>query len=131
VSIIVLLSFFHFDVYPRLQIGSVLVHLAIHSQSSESRRMVIQTIENAAASLRQLVSLILREALTATLIKDKSVNSTPVREEAEKPVVDMQRRYAALILCCGNKEAATGENDDQLVDFIVLAHHSTICELSR
>ncbi|OJA10082.1 hypothetical protein AZE42_06300 [Rhizopogon vesiculosus] len=110
----------------RLQIGSVLVHLAIHSQSSESRRMVIQTIENAAASLRQLVSLILREALTATLIKDKSVNSTPVREEAEKPVVDMQRRYAALILCCGNKEAATGENDDQLVDFIVLAHHSTI-----
>lgn len=129
---IVLLIFFQSDLYLRLQIGSVLVHLAIHSQSSEVRRIAIQTIEAAVASLQHLVSLMLREALTASLIKEKSapVKTAVLREEAEKPAVDMQRRYATLLLCCGNKEAAAGEKDDQLVDLIVLAHHSTICELS-
>jgi len=116
-----------------LQIGFVFVHLAIHSQSSKVRRIAIQTIESAVASLQQLVSLMLREALTASLIKEQSGpgKSALVREEVEKPAVDMQRRYAALLLCCGNKEAAVGEKDDQLVDLIVLAHHSTTCEFSR
>ena len=84
--------------------------------------------------LPQLVSLILREALTASLIKEKSapVKSVPVRDEVEKPAVDKQRRYATLLLCCGIKEeGAAGEKDDQLVDLIVLAHHSAICELPR
>ncbi|KAG1731829.1 armadillo-type protein [Suillus paluster] len=117
----------------RLQIGSVFVHLSIHSQSSEVRRATIQTIEAAVALLPQLVSLILREALTVSLIKEKSsaIKSVPVREEAEKPV-DKQRRYAALLLSCGGKEeAAAGEKDEQLVDLIVLAHHSAICPPSR
>lgn len=132
-SIVVLLALFHFDVHLRLQIGSVFIHLAVHSQSSEVRRTAIQTVETAVASLRQLVGLVLREALTASLIKEMSapVKSTPVKDETEKPAVDMQRRYAALLLCCGKKEAAAEEKDDHLVDLIVLAHHSTICELSR
>ncbi|KAJ8595557.1 ARM repeat-containing protein [Rhizopogon salebrosus TDB-379] len=117
----------------RLQIGSVFIHLAVHSQSSEVRRTAIQTVETAVASLRQLVGLVLREALTASLIKEMSapVKSTPVKDETEKPAVDMQRRYAALLLCCGKKEAAAEEKDDHLVDLIVLAHHSTICPPSR
>ncbi|KAG2121247.1 armadillo-type protein [Suillus clintonianus] len=117
----------------RLQIGSVFVHLSIHSQSSEVRRLAIQTIEAAVALLPQLVILILREAMTASLIKEKSaaVKSAPVREETEKPV-DKQRRYAALLLCCGHKEeAGAGEKDNQLVDLIVLAHHSAVCPPSR
>ncbi|KAG1734519.1 armadillo-type protein [Suillus lakei] len=118
----------------RLQIGSVLVHLSIHSQSSEVRRTALQTIEAAVALLPQLVIPILREALTASLIKEKSaaIKSAPVREETEKPAPDNQRRYAALLLCCGNKEeAGAGEKDDQLVDLIVLAHHSAVCPPSR
>ncbi|KAG2360727.1 ARM repeat-containing protein [Suillus spraguei] len=118
----------------RLQIGSVFVHLAIHSQSSEVRRVVIQTIEVAVQSLPQLVIQIVRETLTASLIKEKSiaVKSAPVKEETEKPAPDNRRRYAALLLCCGNKEeAGADERDDQLVDLIVLAHHSAVCPPSR
>jgi hypothetical protein len=117
-----------------LQIGSVFVHLSIHSQSSEIRKVAIQTIEAAVQSLPQLVIPILREALTASLIKERSapVKSAPLKEETEKPAPDNRRRYAALLLCCGNKEVAgTGERDDQPVDLIVLAHHSAICELPR
>jgi hypothetical protein len=118
-----------------LQIGSVFVHLSIHSHSSEVRRAAIQTIETAVQSLPQLVIPILREALTASLIKDKStaVKSAPVKEETEKPAPDNRRRYAALLLCCGGnkEEAGVGERDDQLVDLIVLAHHSVVCELPR
>ncbi|KIK38679.1 hypothetical protein CY34DRAFT_809070, partial [Suillus luteus UH-Slu-Lm8-n1] len=119
----------------RLQIGSVFVHLSIHSHSSEVRRAAIQTIEAAVQSLPHLVIPILREALTASLIKDKStaVKSAPVKEETEKPAPDNRRRYAALLLCCGGnkEEAGVGERDDQLVDFIVLAHHSVVCSPSR
>ncbi|KAG2115671.1 armadillo-type protein [Suillus cothurnatus] len=102
--------------------------------SSEVRKVAIQTIEAAVQSLPQLVIPILREALTASLIKERSapVKSAPLKEETEKPVPDNRRRYAALLLCCGNKEVAgTGERDGQLVDLIVLAHHSTICPPSR
>lgn len=131
-SIIVLHYFFHFDIILRLQLGSVFIHLSIHSQSSEVRRIAIQTIEAAVQSLPQLVISILREALTASLIKEKSavVKNASVTEETEQPAPDNQRRCAALILCCGNKgEAGAGERDDQLVDLIVLAHHSAVCEL--
>jgi hypothetical protein len=117
-----------------LQIGSVFVHLSIHSQSSEVHRAAIQTIEAAVQLLPQLVIPILREALTASLIKEKSaaVKSAPAKEEAEKPAPDNRRRYAALLLCCGNKEElGASERDDQLVDLIVLAHHSAVCELPR
>ena len=81
-------------------------------------------------SLPQLVSMMLRETLTALLIKERSapIKSALVKGEDENPNVDMQRRYATLLLCCGSKEATAGEKDDQLIDLIVLAHHSTICE---
>ncbi|KAG2158689.1 armadillo-type protein [Suillus bovinus] len=119
----------------RLQIGSVFVHLSIHSQSSEVRRTAIQTIEAAVQLLPQLVIPILREALTASLIKEKSavVKSASVTEETEKPAPDNQRRCAALLLCCSNikDETGAGERDDQLVDLIVLAHHSAVCRLPR
>ncbi|KAG1774599.1 armadillo-type protein [Suillus placidus] len=118
----------------RLQIGSVFVHLSVYSQSSEVRRAAIQSIEAAVQLLPRLVIPVLREALTASLIKEKSaaVKSAPVKEETEKPAPDNQRRYAALLLCCGNKEeAGAGERDDQLVDLIVLAHHSAVCPPSR
>ncbi|KAG1831619.1 armadillo-type protein [Suillus variegatus] len=118
----------------QLQLGSVFIHLSIHSQSSEVRRIAIQTIEAAVQSLPQLVISILREALTASLIKEKSavVKNASVTEETEQPAPDNQRRCAALILCCGNKgEAGAGERDDQLVDLIVLAHHSAVCPPSR
>jgi len=87
-------------------------------------------MEAAAVSLPQLVSMMLRETLTALLIKEKSapIKSALVKGEDENPNVDMQRRYATLLLCCGSKEATAGEKDDQLIDLIVLAHHSTICE---
>ncbi|KAG1832884.1 armadillo-type protein [Suillus subalutaceus] len=85
--------------------------------SSEVRRVAIQTIEAAVQLLPQLVIPILREALTASLIKEKSaaVKSAPVKEETEKPAPDSRRRYAALLLCCGYKEeAGAGERDDRL-----------------
>ncbi|KAG1861441.1 armadillo-type protein [Suillus tomentosus] len=102
----------------QLQLGSVFVHLSIHSQSSEVRRVAIQTIEAAVQSLPQLKSAVVKNA--------------SVTEETEQPAPDNQRRCAALILCCGNKgEAGAGERDDQLVDLIVLAHHSAVCPPSR
>ncbi|KAG1762385.1 armadillo-type protein [Suillus occidentalis] len=99
----------------QLQIGSVFVHLSIHSHSSEVRRAAIQTIEAAVQLLPQLVIPIL------------------LKEETEKPAPDNRRRYAALLLCCGGnkEEAGAGERDDQLVDLIVLAHHSVVCPPSR
>jgi len=78
-----------------IAIGSVFVHLTIHPQSYKVRGIAIQIMEATAASLRQLVSLMLREALAALLVEEKStpVKSALVKEEDEKPNIDMQRRY--------------------------------------
>ncbi|KAF9234000.1 armadillo-type protein [Melanogaster broomeanus] len=130
----------------RIQLGSVFVHLSVHSQSSDVRRKAIQTLEITVSRSPQLLNVLLRDALMFSLTRSAVPSKPPVSavtatspsgEEQEKPVVDNRRRFAALLLCCASigEEAGNGVGgalrDSLLVDLVVLAHHPMICVPSR
>ncbi|KAI5995298.1 armadillo-type protein [Pisolithus orientalis] len=140
----------------RTQVGSIFLHLAVHSSSFETRRSAIRTLELAVSRHPNLVPLFIRESLLAALTKDKSSTTTsksvvavpspsqPASDDREKPAaVDKQRRYASLLLACAaglGSGSQTSPFHDQglgvadsaaftdpiLADFVVLAHHTII-----
>ncbi|KIJ63493.1 hypothetical protein HYDPIDRAFT_175892 [Hydnomerulius pinastri MD-312] len=123
----------------RTQIGSIFIHLSIHSQFSDVRRRAIQTIEAAVSRHPQLINLILRGSLTFSLTRpvvvSKATAPVSASDEQEKPAVDKQRRYAALLLCCASFAEEEGVSaslrDTLLADLVILAHHPTISGPSR
>ncbi|KAL4068779.1 armadillo-type protein, partial [Scleroderma yunnanense] len=125
----------------RVHIGSIFIHLALHSQVSEVRRNAVRTVEAAVARHPKLVNLIVRESLMAVLSRDycKLLPAKPAAllasDEREMPVVDKQRRYAALLLCCASFGSERGMDDvlrdTLLADLVVLSHHVIISGPSR
>ncbi|KAH7929550.1 ARM repeat-containing protein [Leucogyrophana mollusca] len=121
----------------RSQLGSIFLHLTVHTQSSEVRRRALKTVQDAVTRQPQLVNWALRESLTVSLTREKPAptKTTTSSEDLDKPVIDKQRRYAALLLSCvlsgdsENEDLATGEK--LLVDLVVLAHHPVISGPSR
>ncbi|KIJ11894.1 hypothetical protein PAXINDRAFT_157123 [Paxillus involutus ATCC 200175] len=131
----------------RIQLGSVFIHLSVHSQFSDIRRRAGQTLELIVSRHPQLLNLVLRDALTFSftrpVVPTKSLApatttaTSPAGEEQEKPAVDKKRRYATLLSCCASvgKEKGKGISkdlrDSLLADLVVLAHHPMICGPSR
>ncbi|KAI5991791.1 armadillo-type protein [Pisolithus marmoratus] len=138
----------------RIQVGSIFLHLAVHSPSFETRRIAIHTLESAVSRQPNLVPILIKESLLAALTKDKSLTTSsklggtapppPSTDDWEKPAaVNEQRRYATLLLACaaglssGNRTTpdydqgmevmdSTRFSDPLLADFVVLTHHHAI-----
>ncbi|KAF9234809.1 hypothetical protein BU15DRAFT_78645 [Melanogaster broomeanus] len=98
---------------PKLELGSVFVHLSVHSHSSDVRRKAIQMLEVTASRFPQLLNILLRDALMFSLTRPSVPSKPPASavttvspsgEDQEKPVVDSRRRFAALLSCCANFE---------------------------
>ncbi|KAI6029055.1 armadillo-type protein [Pisolithus microcarpus] len=145
----------------RIQVGSIFLHLAVHTPSFETRRTAIRTLQSAASKHPNLVPLLIKESLLAVLMKDKSSltassksgaaalpPSQPAPDDHEKTAaVDKQKRYAALLLACAaglspgsqitqDQDQGLGAVNstvsiDPLADFVVLAHHATISPASH
>ena len=122
----------------RVHLGAIFIHLTVHAQGSEVRRSALRTLEAAVARHPKLVHVLVRESLTAALIRDPlgpakpaAIAPTSTSDEREKPPVDKQSRYAALLLCCASLKNARGIDDTLrdtlLADLVVLSHHITIC----
>ncbi|KAH7883448.1 armadillo-type protein [Phlebopus sp. FC_14] len=120
----------------RVQIGSIFIHLSVHSQFPDVRRRAIQTLEAGVVRRPHLLNLIIRDSLVTSLTREKTVvGKAPTSDDSEKPVVDKQRRYAALLLCCacfGEVDSVDAtQREEMLANLIVLAHHLTISGPSR
>ncbi|KAH0828924.1 armadillo-type protein [Lanmaoa asiatica] len=127
----------------RVAFGAVFVHLAVQTTSADVRRATTGMLADAVTTRPQLLNAVLRDALTASFTKPAASrpsvpsSSTP-GEEQEKPVVDKQRRYAAVLLACASfgDDGQDGRLDKTtrealIVDWVVLAHHPVICGASR
>ncbi|KAH7908270.1 armadillo-type protein [Hygrophoropsis aurantiaca] len=121
----------------RTQLGSIFLHLTVHSTSSETRRTSLKTVQGAVIRSPALVNQALRESLMISLTRAKVVptKGTASNEELETPDIDKHRRYATLLLSSVFTGDAPNEDlsvrEDLLVKLIVLSHHSTISGSSR
>ena len=108
------------------------IHLAVHVAFVGLRRETLIAIKAAARARPQLVSAVLRDALTVPLGKFGTSRLGHGEEE-----VDKRGRYTAVLLACatvgGDAEGqSTGQLDKAaketlIVDWLVLAHHPAIC----
>ncbi|KAF9232420.1 hypothetical protein BU15DRAFT_67476 [Melanogaster broomeanus] len=109
-----------------IQLGSVFVHLSVHSHSSDVRRKAIQTLEVTASRFPQLLNILLRDALMFSLTRPGVPSKPPASAVTTvSPSGQEQDKPAA-----GNGVGGA-LRDSLLVDLVVLAHHPMICVPSR
>lgn len=107
------------------------MHLALDSQFPEIRRLTNVSVAETVVRAPQMMSRIVREALSSFVARDIRVQkvSAPVGADENAPVRNKQGRLAALLI----SSVSFGEDTDTMlrekavVDLIVLAHHQLIC----
>ncbi|PFH47401.1 hypothetical protein AMATHDRAFT_152123 [Amanita thiersii Skay4041] len=115
----------------RLQLGLALVHLAVDSNSPDTRRTVHTAVAGSTEKLPKLTNDIVREALriylsrAATSLKTSASTS---EEQADIPV-NKQGRFSALLLSAVSfrSDLELDVKEEVLVNYIDLGHHPAVC----
>ncbi|THH11230.1 hypothetical protein EW146_g8121, partial [Bondarzewia mesenterica] len=133
------LIYFHHELVKnqqfRTQLGLAFLHLAVDCQAPEFRHRLISTLDHATSLLPKVVNSVVRDALTAHLVRRKGAPSKAQNglTENEKPSINVQTRLAAFLSTCASFSDEVDEclRDDLLSDLIILGHQPSICGSSR
>lgn len=111
-------------------LGSVFLHLAVDSSSTDIRRSTLATLSLQTSKHPELVNHLVSLALVSRLTREKSTLTKPVApsEEGEVKILNTETRLCAFLLTC----AAFGPDLDNsireilLVNLVVLGHHPAV-----
>ncbi|KAH9944598.1 armadillo-type protein [Amylocystis lapponica] len=116
-------------------IGSVLLHLAVESQSAITRRQVISSVQAFAAKLPALVNRAVTGALTAYLSHPRASSSEMPNGHLyeSEPRFHKGSRLAAFVIASASFDPSYSSvvREDSVVNLVVVAHHSLLCANSR
>lgn len=115
----------------RIQIGMVLLHLAVDSPSSQIRRSTIAALESSSSIQPQLVSRVVRESLTASLSREKpsSAKAAVISEDENEKPTHKQTRLAAFLTSVGSigDDVDLTIRENLMAELVILGHHPIIC----
>jgi hypothetical protein len=118
-----------------MQLGGVLVRLAVDSVHPNVRRDTLAVVSRLATLVPEAITLLVRDALVSALAKEPMLppasTAKPKDDGADEKVkiVDRQPRLAGVLLAA----AAFGTDvDDEtklrlLADVLIVAHHPGVC----
>lgn len=110
----------------------VFLQLAVNSSSSHVRRATIAALNYISAKQPQLVNRVVRESLTAFLLRIKhSSTKTPIAsEEEEESPTHKQARLSAFLFSAAaiDEEIDLTVRESAIAELVVLGHHPIICK---
>ena len=115
-------------------LGSVFLHLATESISTDVRRATLATLADQASKQPELTHRLVSLALVSHLEKEKHkhVKHVPSADDEDVKVVSTDGRLCAFYLSCGSLGADLdpAKREPLLVDLVVLGHHPAISKHS-
>jgi hypothetical protein len=111
-----------------MQLGLVLIHLALDSKSSDVRRNVNAVISAATISNPMLTNQIIRDALASFLARGLRSQHNTSADDVQAPW-NKHAKLSALLLSAVSfaEETETFIREKAVVELIVLVHHHLIC----
>ena len=107
----------------RSQLGLVLLHLSLHSTSSDTRRAVLAAIERSAQQSPLLINSVIRESLRTLLSRETAIDTANV-EAAQSSLSKSGRLSTVLYHCVAfDDRLDISDREKLLVELIVLSHH--------
>jgi hypothetical protein len=118
------------NLLPRLQAGSLLVHVGTESKPHVIRDRLYSVLRSIAQTEPGLINQLIADALGAFVSREEKPPAKSTVEELEKPV-DYRIRLSSILSVSSALPADTDleVRRDILVNLVVLAHHERICEL--
>ncbi|KAF8627766.1 hypothetical protein AX17_006131 [Amanita inopinata Kibby_2008] len=115
----------------RTQLGLALIHLAVDSNSPETRRDVQMALAASATKLPKPTNDIIREGLTIYLSRPATVPKTtaPSADDQVPAPVNKQGRFSGLLLSVVsfNDDVENAIREDVVTQYVDLAHHPAVC----